>query len=144
MAKDVESTLATRVCTKCDTEKPLSDFPFRKEKGYHKHQCRACDAASALSWYREHTEQASLRIRAWNLKKRYGLSLVDYDKMLEEQNGVCALCSRAPKTKKLHVDHDHETGIVRRLLCAYCNQGVGWAESLGIEAVSSYLLSGKL
>lgn len=49
-----------------------------------------------------------------------------YDELCRLQGGVCAICGRAPKAgKHLHVDHDHETGEVRGLLCFSCNVGIG-------------------
>ena len=58
--------------------------------------------------------------------KKYGLTLLDYDRMLREQNGGCAICGGSPDVHKyFHVDHDHVTGIVRGLLCQACNTGIG-------------------
>ena len=47
--------------------------------------------------------------------------------MLEAQDGVCAICGKTPQQniKRLYVDHDHETGDVRGLLCQQCNIGLG-------------------
>lgn len=67
------------------------------------------------------------------LKKKFGMSIEDYDKMLEKQGGVCAICGnkettydpRHKKTKELAVDHNHSTGQIRALLCRGCNQGIG-------------------
>lgn len=64
-----------------------------------------------------------------HLKRQYGITLEQYNQMLEEQNGVCAMCFE-PETVKSHhtgevrylaVDHDHKTGKVRGLLCFRCN-----------------------
>jgi hypothetical protein len=58
--------------------------------------------------------------------KQYGLTLADYDEMNAEQDGVCAICgSECVRRKELCVDHDHETGEVRDLLCMKCNLGIG-------------------
>lgn len=46
----------------------------------------------------------------------------DYFRVLDEQDGHCALCPTTPKTRRLHVDHDHFTGLVRGLLCYACNR----------------------
>lgn len=59
--------------------------------------------------------------------KVYGLEPGDYDRMYAEQGGVCAICQRARGVvKRLAVDHDHDTGLVRGLLCGPCNQLVGY------------------
>lgn len=67
----------------------------------------------------------------YNLKKSYGLSLADYDAAVEMQGGVCAICERGPskhtKYHRLVVDHNHETGEVRGLLCDLCNKMLGHA-----------------
>ena len=62
------------------------------------------------------------------LIRTYGIEPEDYDKMLVEQNGVCACCGckeTNPKKKHLCIDHDHNTGEVRALLCDRCNRGIG-------------------
>jgi Recombination endonuclease VII len=56
--------------------------------------------------------------------KRYGLTLADFDAMLEAQNGLCAVCGVRP-ARTLNIDHCHETGDVRGLLCSGCNTGSG-------------------
>lgn len=66
------------------------------------------------------------------LKKRYGLTLEQHAEMLVRQNGRCAICGDPPDpngvraSSRLHVDHDHETGQNRELLCNRCNRGVGY------------------
>lgn len=69
------------------------------------------------------------RQRAAKLKERYGMTLEDYDTMLSNQAGGCAICaSPVPKRKgstRLVVDHCHKTGVVRGLLCYRCNVGLG-------------------
>jgi hypothetical protein len=60
----------------------------------------------------------------WNtyLRRNYGLSADDYDALLAEQGGVCALCRRQDSTgRRLAVDHDHVTGRIRALVCFNCN-----------------------
>jgi hypothetical protein len=62
------------------------------------------------------------RDRASSLKRRYGITPEQYQKMLDRQGGICAICGRPPKTLRLSVDHDHRTGRVRGLLCYQCNK----------------------
>ena len=69
------------------------------------------------------------------LQSSFGISVDDYDRMLREQNGVCAICRRhetirsnkSNKIKRLTVDHDHSTGKVRGLVCQKCNSILGYA-----------------
>ena len=71
------------------------------------------------------------RDRFYRLRILYGLTQDQFDAMLAEQGGVCALCGNPPATEGakttlvLHVDHDHVTNRVRQLLCHTCNQGIG-------------------
>ena len=61
-----------------------------------------------------------------HLKRKFGITPEDYERRLAQQGGGCAVCGRAPKPgKSLHVDHDHETGYVRGLLCFKCNAALG-------------------
>ena len=64
----------------------------------------------------------------WRLKNRFGLTGRDYEEMLKQQNGTCAICHHPPKKKRLDVDHNHQTGEIRGLLCFSCNYGLGFFE----------------
>lgn len=66
--------------------------------------------------------------RERQLRSRYRLLLEDYDALLAEQKGACAVC-REVWTNDLYVDHHHPTGQIRGLLCARCNSLVGALES---------------
>src|ERR1700704_3734428 len=75
-------------------------------------------------------EKELARQRAWrrrdkNLKRKYGISLEGYSAMLARQNGVCAICLEEEVNKSLCVDHDHNTRMLRDLLCDACNKGLG-------------------
>lgn len=59
------------------------------------------------------------RKRIWNIRARYGLTPQEVDKMLENQGGKCAICET--KLDKYRIDHDHNNGMVRGLLCHRCN-----------------------
>ena len=66
--------------------------------------------------------------RAANLKTKFGLTVEQYKELVEQQGGNCAICKQPPRTvkKRLGVDHDHETGERRGLLCLHCNTGIGF------------------
>lgn len=75
--------------------------------------------------------------------RRYGVSPVEYEQMLDLQNGRCGICDD-PMVEP-HVDHNHETGRVRGLLCERCNLRLGWLEAMGPYNVMAYLgLPGRL
>lgn len=80
--------------------------------------------------------------REAHLKHRYGITTAEYNALLATQHGVCAVCGKPPGAdttlphhwkSKLAVDHCHDTGKVRGLLCNGCNAGVG---HLGTESVA--------
>ena len=96
-------------CRSCGVEKPLSEFHKRSDTGKYQTACKSC----------YHSQQ---------MKRNYGITLEDYDRMYKEQNGVCKICSLPQVSKRntrLCVDHDHGTGKVRGLLCDDCNRGIG-------------------
>ena len=83
-----------------------------------------------------------LKRRNIALKKKYGITVEDYDLLLKKQNGVCAICSREPGKRPLHVDHSHSTGKVRGLLCHQCNWYLGTidADPAILDKITYYLL----
>ena len=105
-----------RTCTKCKAAKGLSDFyqTFHKRLGrvIHMSVCKPC-----------HSKQMTDAHRL----KAYGLTRGDYDAALREQGGRCAICKNTDPGNKwgFAVDHDHESGAVRALLCRGCNTGIG-------------------
>ena len=78
---------------------------------------------------------ATKRIRLnTKFNRQFGISVDDYERMHKDQNGLCWICGKAEtetttagqsQPNRLTVDHDHDTGKVRGLLCAKCNQGIG-------------------
>lgn len=123
----------------------------------HNDRNRAVVRKRALaSYYRNHDERRARSRAAYqrpegkraahdkHLRRKFGISAVDYDAMLLAQGGTCALCRKPPgPRRKLAVDHDHDTGRIRGLLCAHCNTSLG---ALGdtpaaIEKVLAYVRS---
>lgn len=87
--------------------------------------------AADREYYRQHREQHGLSYRESDLKRKFGIGLLEYGHLLVKQNGKCAICesanggTRNGEDKALAVDHDHKTGKVRGLLCEACNTGIG-------------------
>ncbi len=86
-------------------------------------------------------EKLTKRRRDNHLQCSYGITLEDYDRMLEAQQGCCAICSSKPEMKRLAVDHNHSTGKVRGLLCDLCNRALGLLKDdyQIVKSVENYL-----
>lgn len=113
-----------KVCYRCKVEKDLSEFHIdRKNKDGRRSYCKPCAIANSTEWYAK-SEKFRQSVRNSGLRKRFGITNDDYFEMLKEQNGVCAICETKPEGY-LHVDHCHETGEIRGLLCKPCNLGLG-------------------
>ena len=85
--------------------------------------------------------------RKANIKKKYGISIDDYEEMFEAQGGVCAICGSPPQgLKPLSIDHSHLRGHIRALLCPFCNSVLGYSrESVEIlQAAIKYLETHEL
>lgn len=98
---------------------------------------------STKKWKLIHPQQIIDMNRDWNYRKKYGITLKQYNELLVAQNGVCILCGKKDayknKGRNLFVDHNHKTNIIRGLLCSRCNTMLGHIELVGVEKVLKYL-----
>lgn len=128
--------MQTKVCTKCKSEKPVDQYSVSRQgkRGpVYRSSCKSCQASRAREWFAENSERANENRRRWNLENRYGITVEQYAAMLADQGGVCAICGQGEPNEhgrtgtrfRLAVDHDHETGRVRGLLCQKCNRAIG-------------------
>lgn len=129
-----------KACAKCHIEKTKDEFVKQKNKNgtYRlRNFCRCCDNERRKKYYYANREQSLEKVKQYaqsnpnkvsrnnknkKLKKRYDISIEEYETMLRNQNEQCVICNT--KTK-LFVDHCHVTGKVRSLLCHQCNTGIG-------------------
>lgn len=94
--------------------------------------CERCNPRLNNGYYKRNR-------RKYLLKYKYNITIEEYDHMLVYQNGVCAICKQVDVTgRRLAVDHDHETGKIRGLLCSSCNTKLGWMKRYNQE-IDSYL-----
>lgn len=131
--------MKTKICTKCKKRKSLFEFhKCAKAKDGYNWECKICKA-ERMKIRTAKPGMKKYRVELY-LSKRYGITLDDYNKMFSEQNGCCAMCGKHQSECKqsLHVDHDHQTGEVRGLLCFSCNGKLGWYEK-NKEAIENYL-----
>lgn len=137
----------TKQCSTCKQTKILAEFyaDHRKPDG-RESRCRICKCAAVRRYREENPEVARASAkksrkkqyattgRARVLRSKYGITPEQYDTLLVEQGGVCLICGEGPSGRSnngdlheyLAVDHDHETGKVRGLLCVPCNRGLGF------------------
>lgn len=84
--------------------------------------CRRCKNDHASKQRKANRALESTRTYARELRKRYGLTLDEYEKL---SASGCAICGVSAGSRRLCVDHDHKTGKIRGILCGNCNSGLG-------------------
>ena len=119
-----------KLCKMCIKEKPSEDFYTHNSKGitWLSSYCRPCHAKANKVNYEKNKAHHLEVGRRRSLKCLYGITEQDYLDMLEAQENKCAICESydpGEKRKYFCVDHDHKTEVVRGLLCASCNKGIG-------------------
>lgn len=124
-----------KICSVCKKDKDIEDFHFNDlEKGTRKSKCKTCQADYIKKyksrdpeklkdiWRKASRRYINYDIRRNKTLKKYGLDINSYNKIYDDQNGKCKICS---DKINLCVDHCHSTGKVRGLLCNFCNTGLG-------------------
>ena len=79
-----------------------------------------------VEWKASNTGKVKEYKRKKDLLDKFGITPEYYDQMLADQGGRCAICLGVQESKRLAVDHCHQTGIIRCLLCDKCNRGLGF------------------
>lgn len=109
-------------CVRCKEDKNSSEF----YEGYT--HCKKCQIKYSKSYYKRNTDRSKKARRSWRLKSKYGLTDDEYNQMYISQNKSCAICESKTPGKRVNnfsVDHCHETGVIRGLLCVRCNVLLG-------------------
>ncbi len=105
-------------CRRCGLDKSPAEFPRNKNRECGRHwYCKACHSIQ-----NRESRAKNGGARKYHLKKRYGITIEDFDALLAKQGFLCPICLKRPA---VHVDHDHRTGTVRGILCEMCNGGLG-------------------
>ena len=141
-------------CTKCGSIKPASEFYKDRRlprRSFLYSWCKIChakntrdrrnstpeniarDIAKSKKWHKDNPEKSRRGRRCAVLRKKYGISVDDYEEILAKQGGGCAICGATDsrvilsggRPSNLHVDHNHKTNKVRGLLCQPCNVSLG-------------------
>lgn len=118
---------AMKICPKCNETKPLSEFYGKKKpSGW----CKKCDRERSKAYYAANKEKAKEAHKKWvsnnkdkvaftKAKSAYGISKEEYESLEK----VCVICG---STTNLRIDHSHQSGRVRGMLCDHCNKGLGF------------------
>jgi recombination endonuclease VII len=135
-------TSTGRICTTCKIDKPLDQYFTRHDREVTRSKCKSCSNKKRNIYLNKAKKANPAKYKdASNisgLKIRYGLDKETYELLLKKQNNLCVICKK-PETRilrgnltNLSVDHCHETGKIRALLCSKCNTLIG----LGNEDVN--------
>ena len=136
----------TKTCNKCNETKELHEFYTKRRKAQYPNSaagvssdCRRCFNINRQTYTRKNPDV----VRNNGLKRSYGITLEDYNKMLYEQKACCKACGRHQSEfeRVLVVDHNHKTGQIRGLLCSPCNVSLGMLEEdvMRMKRLISYI-----
>lgn len=128
-------------CTKCQQVKSLAEF-YRSANNKYRPSCKDCCSLANKRAYRKNLRISGEDCVNGRRLSKYGLTEQEYEALLARSKGKCECCGKAVKPMTdLVIDHCHETGSVRGLLCATCNSGIGLLGDgkEGILAAMSYL-----
>lgn len=131
-------------CKRCGELRRYSGFYKAPDcKDGRRPVCKICIREQQKETYARNRKNRQQKQREWgaanrdyqrenNLRKKYNIGVVEYEQMFVSQGGKCGVCGlpeivcdKAGKLKRLAVDHNHETGKIRGLLCQKCNQALG-------------------
>ena len=103
----------------------VADNPEKRAEQKKRHYLKNNDRIDQKTkdWYNNNKE----RYYGNSIKRKYGVTLSEYNALRAKQNYRCAICGDHENDvgKKMYVDHNHDTGKIRKLLCTRCNVGIG-------------------
>lgn len=158
-----DCTCPGKVCSHCKTLQCVLAFNKHKtSKGGRRSDCRNCSISASRVYRTLHADEVKARQRIHNQKYKpkkpdapqvradqlYGLTRDQYYQMLSDQNYLCAICGNTETARKsdgsvrrISLDHDHATGLVRAFLCHRCNMLLGQAndDASLLRAMADYL-----
>lgn len=162
-------------CRVCGQWKPLDDFYKQAGmRDGHRNQCKVCMRAQHRDWYDRNRERSIAYVKSWQganaervkagrdrlnatperkrkardayYRRTFGITADDFDSLLGEQGGGCAICGCVPeRAASFHLDHDHVTGEIRGILCLSCNQALGHFrdDAALLERAAEYVRRGR-
>jgi hypothetical protein len=159
----------TRTCNTCSETKPLDEFYIRKSRGkeYYQLRCKSCTKQlhhtpkryrQINEWKKRNPEKAKEylrrsrikrmkngKLRETRLKATYNIDESQYQDILKNQDNRCYFCGieaeeyMEAKGRHLAVDHDHQTNVIRGILCYKCNVRMSFVDEFGLPRIAEYL-----
>lgn len=107
--------------------------------------CSACKVIRTKELRQKYPEKSKQYYKTSNRRRNYNIEPEEYDSLMEKSKNLCMICGSPPKTKSLHIDHNHKTGKVRGLLCHGCNTAIGlFKENIEVIKKAIYYLESNL
>lgn len=127
IANTQSATPSEKKCAVCKIVKPAEAFGRRSiNPKLLRGECRECGKMSSRKWARAHVDYVK-EVNHHGSFRRRGITKKEYNEFLTAQHGVCAICKGPQRLgSRFFIDHHHETGAVRGLLCANCNSAIGF------------------
>lgn len=164
----------SKTCRICGETKPSDEFyKMAGMRDGHRNECKSCNLAEKKQRYQADPAKHIAGVTRWReanrerfnayqrrnnarperkralrdqyYRRTFGISADEFDALLDTQGGGCAICGKRPeRVASLHLDHCHETGAIRGILCLSCNQGIGqFGDDPGLlDAAAGYLREG--
>jgi len=155
---------ATKKCGRCQTVKTIDNFSkYEITNKKHSSECRECHTKRLREYTEKNKEKVKEHGRKYrqsehgiSVRKKYYKTITEeqkrkkllhdkykitpeyYNSLFDQQKGICKICKSPPKDKYLVIDHDHQTGEIRGLLCQRCNKTLGFAGDT-IEKVQRFI-----
>ncbi|SRR5258707_11806307 len=131
-----------KICSSCRQDLPVTDFYRDKTfKDGRQNQCRECKTKANKKWRAKNAAKMRSYAAEWHRQKRYGLTHDEFTARVEACGNRCEICRKPqhPSFKVLDVDHDHETGKFRGLICRDCNTALRCEDPAILRAMADYL-----
>lgn len=143
----VRDSKLIKICAKCKKKKPISEF-YNITRSYcilcNREHCRQYAAINKQrrnkrlrDWRKNNPEKVRILDKRKGYRRKYGLSIEQVEKLKGANDYKCWICNK--KGKRLVVDHDHNTGKVRGMLCDLCNRHLGYFENMDFKKMKQYL-----
>ena len=151
-----------RMCSKCEDHKPSAEF-YKRASGRLSNICKKCHAENGAVWrqnnpnknreyYRAAKKNDPIKLIEYNqyyhIYRKYGLSGDEFRRMYDERGGKCDICGYVTPIRghdRINIDHCHDTGHIRGLLCRKCNSAIGFLsdDPLRLQSAVGYLEEAK-